>query len=136
MDTDIKPLGPSVWLQLSNAQQEVEQIPRQNSSHLTIDSHETDSTNITSTTHSSIRTNINNSTSSLDSNRDLELREQYEQRPEKVPDVAAEMEKWYALTDRYTKENKENQILYTLFLNYIFYCLDMDFYKMIIPCLI
>jgi hypothetical protein len=101
MDTEIKSSGPSSWLQLSNAQLEVEQ----DSSQLTTGSSETDFTNIT-TTNSSIRTtpsNVRKSTSfnSFDRNkRDSDIRQQYDQRPEKIPDVAAEMEKWYALTDR------------------------------------
>lgn len=140
MDTDIKPLGHSVWIQQPDAQQEVvEEIPRQDSSHLTVDSHETDSSaNITTTTASSMRTNVNNkSISSLEfANRDLELREQYQQRPEKVPDIAAEMEKWYAMTDRYDINKNELNLcvgkklksLMTFFLRYS----DTVFSKMII----
>lgn len=96
---------PTVWLDMSNAIQQVQQensIPRQVSSQLTTGSSDTDFTH-TTTTNSSIKTApVRNSTStnSLENRRGSDLRQQYEQRPEKVPDVAAEMEKWYAMTDR------------------------------------
>ncbi|KAI9366457.1 rab-GTPase-TBC domain-containing protein [Pilaira anomala] len=89
MGTELNSSGPSVWLQLSNAQHELEQT----TSNTTLNSSETDFTNITATTQSSIRT--------TSSHRDPDLRQQYDQRPEKVPNIASEMEKWYAMTDRY-----------------------------------
>jgi hypothetical protein len=96
---------PTVWLDMSNAIQQAENensISRQDSSQLTTRSSETDFTH-TTTTNSSIKTApLRRSISelSLQNNRDFDLRHQYEQRPEKVPDIAAEMEKWYAMTDR------------------------------------
>lgn len=107
MDTEINPSTPSIWLQLANAQEKVQQLPRQDSSQLTAGSSETEFTQITATTtNSSIRTAPSNvrkstSTSSIEANkREPDIRQQYDQRPEKVPDIAAEMEKWYAITDR------------------------------------
>lgn len=102
MGTELNSSGPSVWLQLSNAQHELEQT----TSNTTLNSSETDFTNITATTQSSIRTtssHVRKSTSdnSVEVNkRDPDLRQQYDQRPEKVPNIASEMEKWYAMTDR------------------------------------
>lgn len=112
MDTETQPKGPSVWVQLCDAQLEAEQFTRQDSSQLTTGSSETNFTNITTTTtNSSIRTNVRKSGSfnSLEF-RDTDLRRQYEQRPEKVPDVAAEMEKWYAMSDRYGFLEDENDL--------------------------
>ncbi|KAG1085224.1 hypothetical protein G6F42_021481 [Rhizopus arrhizus] len=106
IQTDANATPPAVWIDMSNAIQQVEQensIPRQDSSQLTTRSSETDFTH-TTTTNSSIKTTpVRKSMSelSLQNKRDSDLRQQYEQRPEKVPDVAAEMEKWYAMTDRY-----------------------------------
>ncbi|KAI7888019.1 rab-GTPase-TBC domain-containing protein [Mucor mucedo] len=99
---------PSIWLELANAQEKVHHLPRQDSSQLTTASSDTDLTHITTTT-SSIRTappsNPRKSTSSSSiQKRESDIRLQYNQRPEKVPDIAAEMEKWYATTDRYIKE--------------------------------
>ncbi|KAI8642770.1 rab-GTPase-TBC domain-containing protein [Parasitella parasitica] len=97
---------PTVWLDLSNAIQQAENenpVPRQDSSQLTTCSSETDFTQVT-TSNSSIRTapaRKSISELSFQNRRDSDLRRQYEQRPEKVPDVAAQMEKWYAMTDRY-----------------------------------
>jgi len=105
IQTDANATPPAVWIDMSNAIQQVEQensIPRQDSSQLTTRSSETDFTH-TTTTNSSIKTTpVRKSMSelSLQNKRDSDLRQQYEQRPEKVPDVAAEMEKWYAMTDR------------------------------------
>ncbi|KAG2229616.1 rab-GTPase-TBC domain-containing protein [Thamnidium elegans] len=99
MGTELNTSGSAVWLQLSNAQLEVEQA----ASQLTTTSSDTDFT----TTQSSIRTtssHVRKSTSdnSFEMNkRDSDLRQRYDQRPEKVPNIAAEMEKWYAMTDRY-----------------------------------
>ncbi|CAO3615173.1 unnamed protein product [Mucor hiemalis] len=84
MDTETQTKGPSVWVQLCDAQLEAEQFTRQDSSQLTTGSSETDFTNITTTTTNSlIRTDVRNPD------------------PLTLPDVAAEMEKWYAMTDRY-----------------------------------
>lgn len=104
MDTEINASKPSIWLELANAQEKVPHLPRQDSSQLTTASSDTDLTHITTTT-SSIRTapppSTRNSTSSHSiQKRESDIRLQYNQRPEKVPDIAAEMEKWYATTDR------------------------------------
>ncbi|GAA5795789.1 hypothetical protein HPULCUR_001151 [Helicostylum pulchrum] len=99
MGTKLNTSGPAVWIQLANAQHEVEQA----ASQLTTASSDTDFT----TPQSSIRTtssHVRKSTSdnSFEMNkRDSDLRQQYDQRPEKVPNIAAEMEKWHAMTDRY-----------------------------------
>ncbi|KAI8062301.1 rab-GTPase-TBC domain-containing protein [Gilbertella persicaria] len=86
MDTTRTP----VWISLANAQQQ-----QQQQDTLTTHSSETDFSQITS---SSIHT-VQKSCSSLSLSKPLVL--QYEQRPEKLPDIAQEMEKWYAMTDRY-----------------------------------
>jgi hypothetical protein len=108
IQTDINPPIPTttVWEDLSFAQQVVEQntIPRQDSSQLTTRSSETDFTH--ATTNSSIKTAPARKSSSSNSlshsyKKESDLRQQYEQKPEKVPDIAAEMEKWYAMTNRY-----------------------------------
>ncbi|CEP09629.1 hypothetical protein [Parasitella parasitica] len=107
MDTDVHSnTPPSVWLDMSNVIPQAESensVPRQDSSQLTTRSSETDFTQA-NTTASSIRTAPTRksiSELSLQNRRDSDLRQQYEQKPEKVPDVAVEMEKWYAMTDRY-----------------------------------
>lgn len=77
------------------------ELHRQDSSQLTTNSSETDFTNATITTASSIKTvHPRKSASNASINPDNDLQHQYEQRPEKLPDIATEMEKWYALTDR------------------------------------
>ncbi|KAI7898048.1 uncharacterized protein BX663DRAFT_526442, partial [Cokeromyces recurvatus] len=91
-------------LNMPNTIQETEyeqnDLPQRNSSHLTTHSNETDFTQLT-TTNSSIKTMfIPTSSSSISSDRHKEgIRRQYDQKPEKIPDVAAEMEKWFAITD-------------------------------------
>lgn len=106
MGTKLNTSGPAVWIQLANAQHEVEQA----ASQLTTASSDTDFT----TPQSSIRTtssHVRKSTSdnSFEMNkRDSDLRQQYDQRPEKVPNIAAEMEKWHAMTDRYNTHTKYN----------------------------
>lgn len=87
----------TVWKDMSDAID----LCRQDSSQLTTNSSETDFTNATITTASSIKTaQARKSASNPSLYQDNDLQHQYEQRPEKVPDIAAEMEKWYALTDR------------------------------------
>ncbi|ORE14733.1 RabGAP/TBC [Rhizopus microsporus] len=94
-----------IWIELSKAQ---EQVERDNNNHppLTSGSSDTDYTIITAA--SSIRTSL-----SLRDKR--EIIQQYEQRPEKTPDIASEMEKWYAMTDRYgflnTQQTESDSIL-------------------------
>ncbi|CEJ00572.1 hypothetical protein RMCBS344292_14624 [Rhizopus microsporus] len=80
-----------IWIELSKAQEQVER-DNNNRPPLTSGSSDTDYTIITAA--SSIRTSF-----SLRDKR--EIIQQYEQRPEKTPDIASEMEKWYAMTDRY-----------------------------------
>ena len=88
-----------IWVALTNAQQQTEsRLCRKVSSNLTARSSETDFSQITSST--SIHTFQRSCSSVSLSNRESDLRHQYEQRPEKLPDIAAEMEKWYAMTDR------------------------------------
>jgi hypothetical protein len=109
IQTDINPpiLTTTVWEDLSYAQRQAEEqntIPRQDSSQLTTRSSETDFTHATA--NSSIRTAPARKSSSSNSlthsyKKESDLRQQYEQRPEKIPDIAAEMEKWYAMTNRY-----------------------------------
>ncbi|KAG1436618.1 hypothetical protein G6F56_013480 [Rhizopus delemar] len=73
-----------VWVELANA---IEQVECENQiSPLTSGSSDTDYT------ASSI---------AMSFPEKREILQHYEQRPEKIPNVAAEMEKWYALTDRY-----------------------------------
>lgn len=88
----------TVWKDMADAIE----LNRQDSSQLTANSSETDFTNATITTASSIKTapHARKSFSNASLNHDADLQHQYEQRPEKVPDIAVEMEKWYALTDR------------------------------------
>lgn len=130
IQTDINPVIPTttVWEDLSCAQQQVEEnnrIPRQDSSQLTTRSSETD---FTRTTNSSIKTAPARKSSSSNSlthsyKKESDLRQQYERKPEKVPDIAAEMEKWYGMTNRYC-------ILYTtnvlLQVNNFCMLIDMD----------
>lgn len=105
--TEMNSSTPSIWLDIANVKEKTQHLPRQDSSQLTTRSSETDLTHTTvTTTNSSIRTAPPNprkstSTSSIEPNkRESDIRLQYDQRPEKVPDIAAEMEKWYAITDR------------------------------------
>ncbi|KAI8390045.1 rab-GTPase-TBC domain-containing protein [Blakeslea trispora] len=89
-----------VWVALTNAQQQSQnELCRKDSSNLTARSSETDFSQLTSNT--SIHTFQKSCSSASLSNRESDLRHQYEQRPEKLPDIATEMEKWYAMTDRY-----------------------------------
>lgn len=83
-----------VWIELANAQEQTE-LENQLSSPITSGgSSETDFTTIAS---------------SISEKR--EILQHYEQRPEKIPNVAAEMEKWYAMTDRYGfLENQDSQV--------------------------
>ncbi|KAG1053661.1 hypothetical protein G6F43_004281 [Rhizopus delemar] len=83
-----------VWIELANAQEQTE-LENQPLSPITSGgSSETDFTTIAS---------------SISEKR--EILQHYEQRPEKIPNVAAEMEKWYAMTDRYGfLENQDSQV--------------------------
>lgn len=93
-----------IWIELSKAQEQVERD--NNRPPLTCGSSDTDYTIITAA--SSIRTSL-----SLRDKR--EIIQQYEQRPEKTPDIASEMEKWYAMTDRFV----ERYFINTPFLTFI-----------------
>ncbi|KAI8968591.1 rab-GTPase-TBC domain-containing protein [Mycotypha africana] len=103
------PTSPSTWLDMSNAINEIEGQQSQQQlldppSQLTTYSSESDFTQQTLTTTSSIRTvptRTSDSNTYVLSKVSSELKMQYDQKPESVPDIAAEMEKWFAMTDRY-----------------------------------
>jgi hypothetical protein len=78
------------WLEKSPADLKI--IPRNLSSQMTTSSFDTDFTSTTNDMESIITAQ-----QQLD---DRAIRLQYEQLPEKIPDIFAEMEKWFALTDR------------------------------------
>ncbi|KAI8877370.1 RabGAP/TBC [Backusella circina FSU 941] len=104
--------APPIWLDQAPVKVDFKQTrsPKHQSSQLTTSSNDTDFTATTTNTTTEIDSIVTSPsllprTSQIDLQhiavRELALRKQYEQRPEKVPDVAAEMEKWFSLTDRY-----------------------------------
>jgi hypothetical protein len=103
--------APPIWLDQTPIKMDIRETrsPKHQSSQSTTSSNDTDFTATTTNTTTGIDSIVTSPSllprnSQLDLQhivtRDLVLRRQYEQRPEKVPDVAAEMEKWFALTDR------------------------------------
>ncbi|KAI9250793.1 rab-GTPase-TBC domain-containing protein [Sporodiniella umbellata] len=82
-----------VWVELANAQEQVN--CEKHLSPSTVNSSDTDFT--TSSIAMSVISNKR------------EILQQYEQRPEKVPDIATEMEKWFAMTDRYGFLEKDSR---------------------------
>lgn len=105
VDTNRSYPSVPIWIELSKAQEQVER-DNNNRPPLTSGSSDTDYTIITAA--SSIRTSF-----SLRDKR--EIIQQYEQRPEKTPDIASEMEKWYAMTDRFVERFFINIPLFSYF---------------------
>ncbi|KAI8994580.1 rab-GTPase-TBC domain-containing protein [Pilobolus umbonatus] len=89
---------PEIWVNTTPVDDT--HLYRNQSSQMSTHSDDTGYSIVTAT-HSSIHTTVDNTKSPTLKTNDKDLRHQYEQEPERIPDVATEMEKWYALTDRY-----------------------------------
>lgn len=91
MNTDTTTASkPEIWINTT---------PVEDDYHSRMSTHSDDTEySIVTGTHSSIHTTVS---TSMDTVRQDDLKHQYQQQPERVPDIAREMEKWYAMTDRY-----------------------------------